>query len=265
MRLLRGFTLIELLIVVAIISILAMIATPNFLDAQARSKVSAAKSNMRVVAARLEMYHVDFSRYPSGFTRFINPSLVPAGSIGWPNYPEQRTIIMGALLLTPDPNRESLDPFSPFVPPSAAASTSATSSTSSLRPITGKVCGLENAFGFLTGGLVYFNHSFMEALIADGAQWQDMEPENWRVSHELAGAWSLHSVGPSLLQYNIDAFAGGGVAVGTVDTSAALGPERSLFREYDPTNGTISLGKVFRTQKKPAGLGTHIQFYAEVP
>lgn len=48
-----AFTLIELLIVVAIIAILALIAVPNFLEAQIRSKVSRAKSDLRSIATAL--------------------------------------------------------------------------------------------------------------------------------------------------------------------------------------------------------------------
>ncbi len=61
----RGFTLIELLVVVAIIAILAGIGLPNFLEAQTRSKVSRAKTDLRTIAGALEAYHSDHNRYPS--------------------------------------------------------------------------------------------------------------------------------------------------------------------------------------------------------
>lgn len=60
----RAFTLIELLIVVAIVAILASIAVPNFLEAQTRSKVSRAQSDLRAITVGLEAYRIDFSGYP---------------------------------------------------------------------------------------------------------------------------------------------------------------------------------------------------------
>jgi prepilin-type N-terminal cleavage/methylation domain-containing protein len=65
MKRMRGFTLIELLIVVAIIAILAAIAIPNFLDAQIRSKVSRVKTDQRSLATGLEAYFVDANVYPA--------------------------------------------------------------------------------------------------------------------------------------------------------------------------------------------------------
>ena len=59
-----GFTLIELLIVVAIISILASIAVPNFLEAQIRAKVSRVKADMATLCTATEMYAVDNNVYP---------------------------------------------------------------------------------------------------------------------------------------------------------------------------------------------------------
>jgi len=59
----RGFTLIELLIVVAIISILALIAVPNFLEAQTRAKTSRVKSDMRTQTTALEAYAADWNSY----------------------------------------------------------------------------------------------------------------------------------------------------------------------------------------------------------
>ena len=59
----EGFTLIELLIVVAIIAILALIAVPNFLEAQTRAKVSRVKTDLRTLATAEEAYSVDWNSY----------------------------------------------------------------------------------------------------------------------------------------------------------------------------------------------------------
>ena len=68
----RGaFTLIELLIVVAIIAILALIAVPNFLEAQVRAKVSRVKADMRTVAVAWDSYHVDWNCYPEDQDDFL--------------------------------------------------------------------------------------------------------------------------------------------------------------------------------------------------
>jgi prepilin-type N-terminal cleavage/methylation domain-containing protein len=63
----RAFTLIELLIVVAIIAILATIGMMNFLEAQTRSKVSRAKTDMRTLASAVESYAVDHNGYVDTF------------------------------------------------------------------------------------------------------------------------------------------------------------------------------------------------------
>jgi prepilin-type N-terminal cleavage/methylation domain-containing protein len=57
----KGFTLIELLIVVAIIAILAAIAMPNFLEAQARAKIARAMTDMRTVHLAHNAYQIDYN------------------------------------------------------------------------------------------------------------------------------------------------------------------------------------------------------------
>ncbi|MEN6626542.1 MAG: prepilin-type N-terminal cleavage/methylation domain-containing protein [Candidatus Sumerlaeia bacterium] len=58
-----AFTLIELLIVVAIIAILAAIAVPNFLEAQTRARVSRAQNDMRSISLAMETYRLDNGGY----------------------------------------------------------------------------------------------------------------------------------------------------------------------------------------------------------
>ena len=72
-----GFTLIELLIVVAIIAILALIAVPNFLEAQTRAKVSRAKADMRSLSVALQAYRVDYDQYPPDVDSGAYPGLLP--------------------------------------------------------------------------------------------------------------------------------------------------------------------------------------------
>lgn len=56
----KGFTLIELLIVVAIIAILAAIAVPNFMEAQTRAKTARVANDLRSMATAIESYVIDY-------------------------------------------------------------------------------------------------------------------------------------------------------------------------------------------------------------
>jgi prepilin-type N-terminal cleavage/methylation domain-containing protein len=61
----QALTLTELLIAVAIIGILAAIATPNFLEAADRARVASAQANLRVLEGALSAYIVDYNAPPT--------------------------------------------------------------------------------------------------------------------------------------------------------------------------------------------------------
>src|ERR1700691_3490483 len=60
-----GYTLMELLVVLAILGLLAAIATPMVLHYLDSAKVSTAKTEVSNLAAGLDLYKYDVGRYPT--------------------------------------------------------------------------------------------------------------------------------------------------------------------------------------------------------
>lgn len=60
-----GFTLVELLVVLAIISLIAALATPNVLGYLDSTKVNTTKTQIRNLESALELYYLDNGSYPS--------------------------------------------------------------------------------------------------------------------------------------------------------------------------------------------------------
>jgi prepilin-type N-terminal cleavage/methylation domain-containing protein len=214
----RAFTLIELLIVVAIIAILAAIAVPNFLEAQVRSKVSRAQSDMRSIATVLEAYQVDHNRYPIGHGNA--PFRIP-GSQRFDGYGNARTLSMSTL----PPNLTTPVAYLTAVMPDVfkiGRKVQNTSMASFGRPF-------QNGNPF---DLTFVYHPV--------AFWADLTLRGFNSGFDAGdvadyGAWRIFSLGPDGL-YN---------SLGTSD--------RSLGWIYDPTNGTISSGMILRTQADTVG------------
>lgn len=204
----RGFTLIELLIVVAIIAILAAIAVPNFLEAQTRAKVSRVKADMRSIATAVESYYVDTNRYPTGWGILVNQSDDNSHSL--------------FLLSTPIAYLSSANIQDPFVD---KQDDTAMYTTIQWDPMTedGRMMSAYNA------SLSYVSLT------------------------ELPTWWILFSQGPDLKSGFGDwtptgaAIAGdpeSNVQVRIYNADSALGDFMDTV--YDPTNGTVSVGNLYR-------------------
>jgi type II secretion system protein G len=209
----KGFTLIELLIVVAIIAILAAIAVPNFLEAQTRSKVSRAKSDMRSVATALESYFVDNNQYP--YKR--GPLAAGLTNIG---------SIVGSWVPQDLVNDKS----------------SITSPIAYMTSVPSDVFNIGNkklsGAGFAPGHPVYsFRYARMVNLPVSGIATNSLagsggsdlsgtDPFGFSSRKERYGSWFMLSSGPDL---DDDIF--------------------GFNNQYDPTNGTISNGDVLYSQK----------------
>lgn len=79
-------------------------------------------------------------------------------------------------------------------------------------------------------------------------------------TQEMGINWLLGSVGPDVDWYNTVAIKMDAEA----DNPCFYEPISSPYRDYDPTNGTLSVGNVFRTNKNPERLNPPEDFYTEV-
>ncbi len=217
-----AFTLIELLIVVAIIAILAAIAVPNFLEAQTRSKSSAAAAAMRTAATALESYRIDHNNYPyadnvkdaiwmlPGGTPRVNPSNARCGGITSP-----------IAYVTTVP----VDPFEHSFTDSAG------NKYQDIGPIYYERAG----FSFIDGvkapkpSLVPADIIGTNTVYGTGADTAVQDP------NQTPAQYILYSLGPDLHNHVTD-------LRGTVFSKSRY----NIDNRYDPTNGTVSAGNIIR-------------------
>jgi type II secretion system protein G len=207
----KGFTLIELLIVVAIIAILAAIAIPNFLAAQTRAKVTKVKGEFRTLATAIEAYYVDQSTYPI----HISGTYVQNGVFGKDAYGSYRFDV----LTTPVAYISSI-PEDPF----------------------GETAG---AGGTVASGVSYFLYTwdrFQSATNSVGTPFTAI----WH-----AGYWGLRDRGPDRTWngYIDPNNTGLGNQQVWYDYPYCIQGDVTLL-SYDPSNGTISRGDIYRTSKR---------------
>jgi Tfp pilus assembly protein PilE len=78
-----GFTLMEVAILLMIVSILVLIAIPQFRTAEVKSKISLARGQLNTLGSALEAYYTDYQSYPP--TPYSEPSVPDKADDGGSN------------------------------------------------------------------------------------------------------------------------------------------------------------------------------------
>lgn len=229
---LKGFTLIELLIVVAIIAILAAIAVPNFLEAQTRAKVARVKSDLRTSATAIESYRVDYNGFPKGNDNQFSVARSADFPLGATARVLERLSTPVSYLTT----GAFADPFinKREVRPSKTAGAPPTQVilVSTLNPADQEAAKFYKYSSFTPG-----EGNFVTALVS-----RPETTSKW--------AWAIWSAGPVGDYVHLRG--------SNLLASAPFGaPEIGAILDYvyDPTNGTVSNGNVWRTGGVRTGQG----------
>lgn len=214
---LSGFTLIELLIVVAIIAILAAIAVPNFLEAQTRAKVSRVMSDLRSMGTAIEMYTIDHNKQPLDYA-----------------------ISKGDPVLS---DKENGNTVSGILHPGCVLGNGNLRAglTTPVSYITN--CWIQDPFIGKNGGNISFDEQvYSYNVFWKGKLWGIESTDGTRGMpafyrnadyFDFYGNYRLGSIGPDRSFYN-----GGGWTAANA---------HSII--YDASNGTLSLGNIWRSQK----------------
>jgi type II secretion system protein G len=217
----RAFTLIELLIVVAIIAILAAIAVPNFLEAQTRAKVSRTRADLRSVAVAIEAYQVDYNKYPAPMEQH--------SQVAWPGFsstlPPPYHGRHPSLLTSPVAYITSI-PGDPFRSTKAVL--------------------LDPFMKNFNSRFSYTNFQFTHFAFGPTPL-----PTELTLAEGMGGIWFTFGVGPDQDEGNRIPFPSG----------TPITNQKAVFIDYDPTNGTVSAGNIFRTHRLPERLGVDPYFY----
>lgn len=214
----KGFTLPELLIVIAIIGILVMIAIPNFLELRARAKTGRTKSDMRTLSIGLESYRTD----NNCFVLCNNFGLCTARYFPDEHSDPQKNYQKRILerLTTPHTYLSQSQMVDSNLPIGRRSSFSNTN-------VQGTYSDMEDDLNFKLYQYVKYHAMGLDRDILATVD-ANIPPK--------PQAYVLSASGPTRAYANL----------GTLFTSTVSKPT-ILDQIYDPTNGTMSYGYIFRT------------------